>query len=256
MHTGKGVPDFFDCNVTIGKIEKPMPGGVLDAPKLLDEMDRYGIHEALFYHAFAKRHAPEPGNALATEAAAQSERLHACWLLLPPGTGEMPPLDRLGKQMRAAGVRAARIAPDPGGHMFSLAKVACGELFEWLVQTRVPLFIEQAAVSWGAIDAIMEGYPGLRLILTNISYRVNRDLYPRLKAYDDLFVETSGLQQHRGLEDVCSRFGSERFLFGSRLPLLCAGAAIHTVEHAAISEAAKTAIAGRNLRRLLAEVRL
>ena len=52
---------------------------------------------------------------------------------------------------------------------------------------------------------------------------------------------------------ICERFGPERLLFGSRLPLLCPGAARHAIERAGISEQAKELIAGGNLRRLLAE---
>jgi len=93
----------------------------------------------------------------------------------------------------------------------------------------------------------------LRLVLLNVSYRINRDLYPRLKAYRHLYVETSGLEQHCGIQDVCERFGPERMLFGSRMPFFCAGASRHAIDCADISEDAKTAIGGGNLRRLLAE---
>ena len=219
--------DFLDCNVVVGKIKTPMPGGILDAERLLAEMDRYGIREALVYHALAKRNAPERGNALAAEAASRSERLHPCWFLLPPGTDETPPLEQLAAAMQASRVRAVRMAPDAGNHTFSLSKVVCGELLGWLAAAHVPLFLEQQCVSWVDIDNILETYSGLPLVLTDASYRINRDLYPRLKACEDLYVETSGLEQHCELQDMCERFGAGRLLFGSRMPYLCAGAARH-----------------------------
>ncbi len=245
--------DFFDCNVAIGKVKTPMPGGIVDAPRLLAEMDRYGIREALVYHVLAKRNAPMRGNRLAADAAQQSGRLHPCWLLLPPATGETPPLDALPDAMRAADVRAVRIAPDAGTHSWSLAKVVCGTLMQWLAERRIPLFVELGALTWDQVDSLMEGYPGLRLVLFDVTYRISRDLYPRLEAYPDLHLETSGLQQHCGIQDICERFGASRLLFGSRLPYLCPGAARHAVENAGISEAEKALIAGGNLRRLLAE---
>jgi len=246
--------DFFDCNVVIGKLKTPMPGGVLDAPRLLAEMDRYGIHDSLFYHAVAKRNAPWRGNDLAARAAATSDRLHACWFVLPTHCGEMPPLEDLEGQMQRADVRAVRIAPDAANHQFSLSKIVCGDLFDWLAKKRIPLFAELGPVSWDNVDMLMETHPGLRLVLVDVSYRVNRDLYPRLKAYDCLYIETSGLEQHCGIQDVCERFGSGGLLFGSRLPLMCPGAARHAIDCAGISEADKAAIAGGNLRRLFAEV--
>jgi predicted TIM-barrel fold metal-dependent hydrolase len=247
--------DLFDCNAILGKIKPRMPGGVLDAPRLLSEMDRYGIRESLFYHALAKRNDPARGNALASQAAAQSDRLHPCWVLLPPETGETPSLETLGQDMQAGRVRAVRIAPDAGNHLFSLARVVCGELFEWLARRRIPLFVELGPVSWESVDMLMETYAGLRLVLVDANYRVARDLYPRLRAYEGLYVETSGLQHHCGLQDVCERFGPHRLLFGSRLPVVCAGAAKHALEHAGISEEDKASIGGVNFRRLLEEVR-
>lgn len=246
--------DFFDCNVILGRLKTPMPGGVLDAERLLSEMDRYGIRESLFYHSIAKRNAPARGNALAAEAAARSERLHVCWFMLPTHCGELPPLDALESEMRSVGVRAARIAPEAGCHAFSLAEVVCGDLFAWLERTRIPLLVELGPVSWDSVDRLIEAHPALRLVLMDVTYRTNRDLYPRLKAYEHLYVDTSGLEQHCGIQDVCERFGSARLLFGSRMPLMCPGAARHAVECAGISESDKAAIAGGNLRRLFAEV--
>lgn len=89
----------------------------------------------------------------------------------------------------------------------------------------------------------------------NVSYRINRDLYPRLKAYPHLYVETSGFEQHCGIQDVYERFGADRLLFGSRMPYFCAGASRHAIDCAGIPEEAKMAIGAANVKRLLAEVR-
>ncbi len=94
------------------------------------------------------------------------------------------------------------------------------------------------------------------LVLMDVTYRVNRDLYPRLNAYPNLYVETSGLQQHCGIQDMCEQLGSDRLLFGSRLPFFCPGAAMHAIQCADIPDAAKVGIAGANLRHLLNAVRL
>ena len=112
--------DFFDCNVILGKVHKPTPGGILDAATLLREMDRYGIAESLVYDVFARRSAPVRGNRLTSEAAAISPRLHPCWVMMPPSTNELPSLDDLAKQMMQANVKAVRLFPDANGQMFSL----------------------------------------------------------------------------------------------------------------------------------------
>jgi predicted TIM-barrel fold metal-dependent hydrolase len=246
--------DYFDCNAILGQVPKPSPGGILDAEGLLSEMDRYGIREALVYHAFARRNAPERGNRLTSEAASRSPRLHPCWMVLPTGTGEMPAFDDLARMMLQDGVRAVRMAPDAAGHMFSLTRAVCGDLFEWLEAHRLPVLLEQTAVAWRDVDEILERYPELPVVLIDVTYRINRDLYPRLAAYPGLGVEISYLQQHRGIEDICERFGPERLFFGTKIPLLCPGSARHMVETAPIPDEAKAAIAGGNLRGLLAAV--
>jgi predicted TIM-barrel fold metal-dependent hydrolase len=47
------------------------------------------------------------------------------------------------------------------------------------------------------------------------------------------------------------RFGAERILFGSRLPLYTPGAPLAVLLTARVPDSAKRAIAGGNLRRLL-----
>jgi hypothetical protein len=248
--------DFFDCNVILGKVHKPGPGGILDAPRLLAEMDRYGIRESLVYHVFARRSAPVRGNELCLQEAAASPRLHPCWVLLPTATGELPSLDELSGRMKKANVRAVRLFPDSLGQMFSLADVVSGELLSWLEVRRIPVFLEQTTLAWRDLDDILERHPNLPVVLLDITYRINREVYPRLKAYPSLAIEISYLQQHRGIEDFCDRFGPRRLVFGSKIPVLCPGSARHMVEKAPIDDDSKAWIAGGNLRALLDAVRL
>lgn len=231
-----------------------MPGGSLDADRLLAEMDRYGIEETLVHHALSLRNSPVRGNELLIKDCSKSPRLHPCWILLPSATREFPDWDTLLDQMRQADVRAVRIAPGADYHLYSLSTVVCGDFFRWLEVHRLPLFATLGPVSWADVDSIMEGYPELRFVLLEFGYRVNRELYPRLKAYKNLYLETSGLEQHCGILEITEQFGAERMLFGSRLPYFCAGAAIHAIEKSGISREEQRLIAGDNLRRLLQDV--
>jgi predicted TIM-barrel fold metal-dependent hydrolase len=54
------------------------------------------------------------------------------------------------------------------------------------------------------------------------------------------------------VEAFVEQFGPERMLFGSRLPLYTPGSALAVLASARISDDARCAIAGGNVRRLLA----
>ena len=128
-------------------------------------------------------------------------------------------------------------------------------MFRWLEAHKIPLFIEQVPLSWTDLDWMAGAFPGMPIVLLDVTYRINRDLYPRLNAYPNLHVEISYLQQHRGIEDVCERFGPSRLLFGSKIPYLCPGSARHMVEKANVSAETKAAVAGDTLRSLMNGVR-
>jgi len=244
--------DFFDCNVVLGPLTAPTTRAFPTVDGLLAEMDRAGIARALVYHSLAREwHAPA-GNAALMTAIADQERLEPCWVLLPPATREMPAPDRLLAQMEDAGVRAARLFPGPDVHNFSLADWCSGSLLAALEEARTPTFIDLDQPSWETLANLLSRHPRLPIVLTNVSYRIDRYLYPLWERHANLFVELSGYQGQRALEAVCERFGAERLLFGTHLPEFDAGPTIAHVAYADVAESAKRAIAGGNLERLLA----
>src|SRR6185437_6604056 len=111
----------------------------------LAEMDRLGIAEALVYHGMALDGHPPEGNARLMQEIAGQPRLHPCWVLLPT-TGEMPPPHELVAQMRAQGVRAARLCPVR--HRYQFTEANLGDLLAALEAARIPLLADFSMVSW------------------------------------------------------------------------------------------------------------
>ena len=72
----------------------------------------------------------------------------------------------------------------------------------------------------------------------------------------NLFLETHNLVNYLGLDDLVSRFGSERFLFGSFFPHLDPNSAAMLLCHGDMDQRDRQNIAHGNLERLLAEVDL
>ena len=60
----------------------------------------------------------------------------------------------------------------------------------------------------------------------------------------------------QGYEEVCSKFGSERVLFGTNFPTNSMAGSIYSLLTANITEEERENIAHRNLERLLDEVKL
>jgi hypothetical protein len=245
---------FFDCECAIGKLKIPQPGSFSTAQELTAEMQYCGIQEALVYHILAKEFAPAFGNPLLSEAIAGHPQLHACWVLMPHFTGEVPPPRPLVKEMAARGVKAARLCPGAGGHQFSLSAWSCGELFEVLAEHRIPVFVDKDSIEWDQIAGLCKTYPQLPLVVSEIWYKDNRTLYPLFEKFPNFRITLSRFIGHQGLEDVCRRFGPGHLLFGTKLPVFTPGPVMTMIRYAEISEKDKSDIAADNLRRLLQEV--
>jgi hypothetical protein len=246
--------DLFDANCILGRIIAPQPGFPLSVEDLLAVMDDFQIAEALVYHALSKEHHPAVGNRILMDQIASCDRLHAVWVVMPSHTGEFPPEEQLVDQMLARGVRAARVFPHPDRHNFPLARWAAGRLLEALQRKRLPLFVDQEEIGWDSVYELCREYPELPLVLSNVGYRCDRFLYPLWEQFPNLYVELSNYCGHGGIEALTERFGSERFLFGTRLPYFTPGSAIGMLSYADIGPADRRLIAGGNLRNLLKRV--
>lgn len=98
---------FFDCNCMIGRWETFQPKSFYSIEGLLEEMNDYVIEEALVFHSLAKNYSPSIGNEKLLEELVLAEgkrRFHGCWVLLPPGTDEMPLPEKLIGEMLGRGL--------------------------------------------------------------------------------------------------------------------------------------------------------
>jgi len=250
--------DFFDCNVWFGLpmnrpagAHKPPPA---DAAELLAEMDRAGIREALVWHAMQRDIGPVGGNPVLAEAVHGAKRLHGCWAILPPHTRELGTAEEFFRAAKKAGIRAFRAFPDM--HRFLLRREAVGQLMERLVAMRAPLVLRVGDVGWEGIYNLMAAYPELTLILANMGvWNNDRQFRPLIELYPNVHIETSGQITDGGIEAFVASYGPDRLLFGSGFPESYFGSLMLAIAHAEIPLAAKRAIAGGNLRRLLDGVR-
>jgi hypothetical protein len=236
--------NLFDVNVRVG------PSGIhgelaLETPGLLEEMDRFSIREAVASHWTAEEYDVPAGNeALARDL---QPRITPAWSVLPGAES----IDALS----ARRPRAVRLTPGLQQHSFSLESWSAGPLFEYLQAHGIVTLIARADVEWAALAWLMEAFPRLVLVLLDVGYRADRYLFPLLRKYPTLCFDSATYLAHRQVEAFVESRGASQMLFGSRLPLYTPAASLGVLATARIRDEDRCAIAGGNLRRLLAGVR-
>lgn len=251
---------LFDCNCMIGPSRTPQPGAPETASALLAEMDRLGIAEVLVYHSVARSYSPAEGNEMLLKEVKGQPRLHPCWVLVPHHAGEMPEPAELVRQMLDNGVRAARVFPDE--HFFFIEPWCFGETLAALADARIPLLVDwgkqhwsEGLRGWPAIRQVCESFPGLPLIVVREGIAIDRFVGALISRHTALCLEISYYMGHRALETFVNRFGAERLLFGTGMPMYDPAEPIGMLLTSGLSEDALRAIAGENLRRMVAAVK-
>lgn len=244
--------DWFDCNCGFGTAGKLEGSYFPDASALLDEMDFCGVREGLVHHLAMRAESPQAGNRLVIEGTQDLSRLHPTWALLPPQTEELGTTDEFLAGMRQHSVKALWAYPDEC--RYALDTITFGSLFEELQARAVPLLL---GPDWQAVGVVLKDFPDLTVVVTNHGgWGDDRYFRPLVERYPRLYLDTSNYQLAGGLADFVRKYGPERLLYASGSPALQMGAALMTLAGADMSEEAKAAIAGKNLRRLLAQVKL
>jgi hypothetical protein len=251
---------LWDCNVFVGRRagRRYAPAYDVDAARLITEMDRLGVAGAMTYHVLAHELAPALGNERLVVEVAGEPRLEPVWVVLPQHTGELPPGDRLVEEMTRHGVRMARMFPSAelSGHRFSLADWCAGTLLGALAEQRIPLILDftlfrRGEPPWETVWDVCRRHARLPVLLIGVQGRNNRTLYALLAELPNLLIETSGLNVHRGIEDVCRRFGPQRLVFGSGYPVQSMGGAVFQLQRAELDEDDRGLVASGTLRQLL-----
>ncbi len=254
--------NFFDANCYVGRYKAFRQGSFYTLAGLLEQMDYYGISEALVTHALAREHHPADGNEAIMAEVEGQPRIHPVWALLPSASKEQPAPAELIQQMVDLGVNAARIFY--GSYKFPISEWCIGETLNILEAHQMPTFIDPDPhtdtvkpdlFDWDAVDALCRNHPNLPVILSEGRfYSSNRILYQLFERHANLLIDLSGLWANRGIEFITREFGAQRLIFSTRMPLRDPSCTIAQVNYAEISDEDKKLIAGDNLRALMGGV--
>jgi predicted TIM-barrel fold metal-dependent hydrolase len=243
---------FFDASGAFGTYRTRVFRFARTADELIEEMDFANIDQALVYHTAMRFDHPSVGNARVVAEIAGRPRLLSSWAVLPSQTGELAAGEEMIRQMQSHDVRALRLFVDD--HRYFLDARTWGDQLEVYSRRRIPLFVR---ASLDKIARLLADLPDLIVVTgSQGSNPLDRYAWPLVEKFAHLYFETSGYLVDGGIEEFCRRYSSARLVFGSGYPDHSSGAAMLMLAHAEVSAADRRAIAGDNLRRLLAEANL
>jgi predicted TIM-barrel fold metal-dependent hydrolase len=120
---------------------------------------------------------------------------------------------------------------------------------------KIPVLLDTSCgLTLSQADDIMEGFPDLTAILFyNNVWPCDRFLYPFLKRYPNLMLDTTHLVADRVYEKAVGIYGASRLIHGSGFPYGYMGVNMLTILHSDLSEDEKSAIACGNIQKLIRE---
>lgn len=193
--------------------------------QLINEMDYYGINEALVYHIRDLEAGVSDALPDLLEFVKGEPRLHASATIVPPVTEEQGPPELFVKDLIGKGIRAVRVFPK--WHRFVFRPYVLDSALGELERHHVPLFVSYWALllifgrhNWTGkkSDRYLKLFQSLPVVATFLGMQNNRFIYPLLKKFENFYVETSTFT-YRFIEDVSKKFGAKRILYGSQLPM-------------------------------------
>ena len=247
--------NYFDCNAFIGRparreIFLPAPTAV----DILSEMDYCGVEKALVWHAAQLDASQQAGNELLTAAIQSQPRLYGCMTIMPNQAKEFPPFEEFNKIMRQSRMVALRAFPID--HHYLLNRIAMDSWLEPIITRRIPLILSVAyGCNWDIIYSLLADFPDLVCIICDHGcWGEDRRFRPLIENFANVYIDTANYLLDGGIEAFVERYGPERILFGSGFPRSHFGGMMMAIQHAQISDQARSAIAGGNLSRIIEEV--
>jgi hypothetical protein len=252
------VGKFFDINCMTGK----WPYSCLHyntASELFEVMQQSGIYRAAAARIEAYRYHPYEENSKLSEELKSFPAILPCYVLVPHISGESGYLDTEEVIADAVGKNVCFIRLYPTADGFSLQDWCCGELLSSMEKNNMTLLLhfreflkENSIIEAGErIYDLCSGHPGLSVVILSFRHNNNRIIYKLMETCPNLYFEISFFGVFRQLEDIVSRFGSKRLVFGTNMPFFEPGRSICLLDYADIDKTDKESIAYGNAEKLL-----
>jgi len=249
---------LFDSFAMIGESGHRGVRSLRDADEFVRRMDHMGIARSLAHHFIAREVDPLEGNERVLRMCRGSDRLSPCAVLYPSATGEHGEPAEYMERMVSEGVRGFRFCPAEGRYRF--LPFVIGDWCELLIERGLPAFVDFGVQihfwdhmpDFEAVYAVCQAFPELNVVVGHLGAEANRMLYATMRACPNLHCDLSTLGA-KFVDDAAGRFGAERVLFSTQMPIYDPGSSVTMVKYCRLPEADVELVAGGNLSRLLGE---
>lgn len=251
---------FYDANLCYGtptnvNLAAPIP--CPDIQTLDAALQRAGVTGGLVFTEATDFSGVVIGNRMLSEDLQKAKTdLYGMYTIVPAYTDEIPSAADLPGEMKKLKMAALRMSPATNKWLPKAGVIA--DYLEMATELRIPVVFDTArGISLGEVYDIMERFPSLPAILAyeNI-WPADRYYRPFLAQFPNLKMELSSMITDQGIDKLVSKFGAERFLFGSRFPRMYIGGQMLQLKHAGIREEDKAKISSENLLNMIKEARL
>ena len=257
---------LFDTCVTLGHMTAGTPS--LTMENVLGVMDKHDIAEALVHNNEARVVYPRArGNRRLLEWIAGAKRLHPVWVLEPPASSDGHAAQAMVEEMLAAGVRVARLMMGVAPPLLWLWDDLCSALEEH----RIPCLLDFADTRVHT-QASTQSVPGdlavhqlreiclahrqLPMILSHVSggLGISYPVVPLMRRVPNLHLDITSVVDY--WRKVARELGPQRVFFATGMPFYDPATFVSNVQYErGLDLAAKQAICGGNMRRLMEDVR-
>jgi len=248
--------DFFDLNCWWDSANSRTFHKIDSFTKLRAEMESYGIKKAVVTNAECLKYDPFIGNESTAGLIKDAPNLLGCMVIAPEAAYDGTHLkEYIDKKVEQKFV-AARMFPKKLNH--SMRKWIVGEIFEYLEYKRLPLILWHNEVNWDFVEGLCQEYKNLPVIIEGNDVKLlyhNRNYMALLKKYPNFYMETHNLIIYSEMDYLVENISDEKLLFGTYFPYNTPDASFMPITAGRFGEESKFRIAGRNLEKLIDDIR-
>lgn len=239
---------YIDTNSGLGRSafkEERIP---YKSESLLDEMSYYRVHASLVYSLEARDYSFVKGNNELLRRINKSNRLFGIATVIPSIQYELNIGYKYFDDLLKKGIKGFKLYPK--SHNYQFSPFIIEYLAKYMIDKDIPLVLDLEEINWIGLEENLKAFPELKILLCNTSWAVNRDLFPLLEEYENLYFDISSNQANDILETTKKHFGTDRVVFGTAYPNKVIGALKALIEYSKLDEDEKDNISFKNAAKL------